>query len=936
MISILILTYNRLEVVKKFFESIKVVLKREDVFEMLVLDNGSTDGTAEFVGELSRLSPKIKTFRLKENLGCAGGRNFLLSFAMGNIILILDSDVIINSPAFIDKLLLSVEKPGVGIAGMHGMNLNQETMSFEELPKYFEGKADYVSGFCQMFKRDMLEKGCKIDTFYNPYFAEDVDFCYQVKEKTGLYAYKLREDGDISHNWGQTNLGTNSENKIKFEYLFKKFNLNPKEGKKIPKIVHQTWKTDDIPYSIYNKRWVESWKKLNPEWEYKLWTDKKNREFIKENYPWFLKIYDSYPENIQRADAVRYFILYHFGGLYVDLDFECLKNIDPLLENKTLVFGRVYPTKETFNEIPNAFMASTKKNKFWVRIFIELIKHKDCAEVEYSTGPVMLTNTITENCIEKKKYEVEIIPPELVYPVSWEKEALCLNNLPQETLDTPELAYPEAYAITYWAHNWGDKFIKKNENNPERYSNEIEHWKRWLVKKDDDDRNFRLNPKKEFAFFELLPEFSEKEINVLDVGSGPITSIGYCYKDYKINIFPTDILAKEYAKIMEEEKITAPIPTLAVAGEFLDNYFPKLFFHISIAGNSLDHSENPILILEKMEKLTKPGGFIVLGHYYNEGEYENYSGIHEWNFYINKDKPFLCNKDKSKNYDLNKIFLDRLDMVKLDCTNRNPKERGFIKIIYKKKNTKKTNNEVAVIFLGTGEYLNFFPKYYQTIKQLFLPETKKTFFVFTDEIGDPILKNKNDVIPIFIPKENWPLSTLFRFKYIESISEKLKNFSHVVYMDADTHVHSLISENEFFCHDKPLFGVQHPGFVKTLGTFEFDKKSLAAVDEKDDLSVYWQGCFWGGKTESVLKLAKELKKRCETDLSKNVIALWHDESHLNKYFVENKQDVHTYHPGFAFTENHILWEIDPVYSRTKYPKKIVHANKRCEMARQKD
>ena len=39
------------------------------------------------------------------------------------------------------------------------------------------------------------------------------------------------------------------------------------------------------------------------------------------------EIYDNYDVNIKRVDAVRYFYLYHFGGLYVDLDFECIKNI---------------------------------------------------------------------------------------------------------------------------------------------------------------------------------------------------------------------------------------------------------------------------------------------------------------------------------------------------------------------------------------------------------------------------------------------------------------------------------------------------------------------------------------------------------------------------------------------------------------------------------
>ena len=46
----------------------------------------------------------------------------------------------------------------------------------------------------------------------------------------------------------------------------------------------------------------------------------------------------------------------------------------------------------------------------------------------------------------------------------------------------------------------------------------------------------------------------------------------------------------------------------------------------------------------------------------------------------------------------------------------------------------------------------------------------------------------------------------------------------------------------------------------------------------------------------------ELEYRIEDDLHRNVIALWHDESHLNKYFIENPSLVHTYGPEYAFPE----------------------------------
>ena len=89
----------------------------------------------------------------------------------------------------------------------------------------------------------------------------------------------------------------------------------------IPRILHQTWKDSEVP-EVFSE-YVASWRSCHPDWEYRLWTDELNREFIAAHYPWFLATYDRYPKPIQRADAVRYFILHKLGGLYVDLDFLC-------------------------------------------------------------------------------------------------------------------------------------------------------------------------------------------------------------------------------------------------------------------------------------------------------------------------------------------------------------------------------------------------------------------------------------------------------------------------------------------------------------------------------------------------------------------------------------------------------------------------------------
>ena len=126
---------------------------------------------------------------------------------------------------------------------------------------------------------------------------------------------------------------------------------------RIPKIIHQTYKTADLPDD-----WKDTpriWNETHPGWRYEFWTDERNRDFIATNYPWFLEQFDAYPNGIQRADAIRYFILYHYGGVYADLDIVPIRNIEPMLGDAELVLP------ETPNVgLTNAFMAASEHNDF--------------------------------------------------------------------------------------------------------------------------------------------------------------------------------------------------------------------------------------------------------------------------------------------------------------------------------------------------------------------------------------------------------------------------------------------------------------------------------------------------------------------------------------------------------------------------------------------
>ena len=114
------------------------------------------------------------------------------------------------------------------------------------------------------------------------------------------------------------------------------------------RIIHQIWDKEEIPEQLLE--WSNTWKSFHPNWNYKLWTMNKIDSFMKNEFPDYYDFFSNYPTTIQKIDAFRYFMLYKFGGLYVDFDVLCKKNIEHLLEDDCTVF-QTYPDTQTFNMI---------------------------------------------------------------------------------------------------------------------------------------------------------------------------------------------------------------------------------------------------------------------------------------------------------------------------------------------------------------------------------------------------------------------------------------------------------------------------------------------------------------------------------------------------------------------------------------------------------
>jgi Mannosyltransferase OCH1 and related enzymes len=232
---------------------------------------------------------------------------------------------------------------------------------------------------------------------------------------------------------------------------------------KIPKIIHQIWSDKYRPLPKHLKRLGETWQEHYPTWEYKYWEEQDMNNFIREHFPQYGDIYNRFPYDAQRWDAVRYLILYKMGGMYVDFDYESIYPIDELIRDKSCCFpleseaqSQFYKekVKHVFN---NALVISTPQHPFILKviktIFNETVLHNTEPKflcVLKTTGPWALMDLYYSLTDEEKK-DICLIPAKYVAPFSADQSKRFIGG---ETSDELENCLEEAYAVHYYLGDW--------------------------------------------------------------------------------------------------------------------------------------------------------------------------------------------------------------------------------------------------------------------------------------------------------------------------------------------------------------------------------------------------------------------------------------------------------------------------------------------------
>lgn len=220
-------------------------------------------------------------------------------------------------------------------------------------------------------------------------------------------------------------------------------------------------------------------------------------------------------------------------------------------------------------------------------------------------------------------------------------------------------------------------------------------------------------------------------------------------------------------------------------------------------------------------------------------------------------------------------------------------------------------SKIGLLVIATGKYDIFIPPLFKSVKKHFMKNHEVTMFVFTDKE----MPKKHGLVSLEHHHEAWPNPTLKRYHVFDKYKETLLNMDYLFYCDADMLFVSdvgdeILPEDEF-----TIVVTEHPGFFGgKKGTYETRPESTAYVSESE-MKCYVAGGFNGGTSKSFLKMSKTIKDRVDEDLKNKIIAIWHDESQLNRYIIDNKHKI--LNPSYCYPES---WNIP-------YEKKILALDK---------
>ena len=198
----------------------------------------------------------------------------------------------------------------------------------------------------------------------------------------------------------------------------------------IPKVFHQIWLGPN-PLPKEFSEYAETWVKHHPGWTRKLWTE--------ENLPKDLELADYIRRShsySNQSNLIRYELLYRYGGVYVDTDFECFKSIEPLLDDISAFAGYQIDNPTGVGAVNPALIGAVPGHPLLRSAIDAVPKWFKPTLLPCVLGPQLFT--VEAN----KRNDITVFPTWMFYPYRWDE--------PHRRHEK----FPNAYAVHYWSSNW--------------------------------------------------------------------------------------------------------------------------------------------------------------------------------------------------------------------------------------------------------------------------------------------------------------------------------------------------------------------------------------------------------------------------------------------------------------------------------------------------
>lgn len=208
--------------------------------------------------------------------------------------------------------------------------------------------------------------------------------------------------------------------------------------------------------------------------------------------------------------------------------------------------------------------------------------------------------------------------------------------------------------------------------------------------------------------------------------------------------------------------------------------------------------------------------------------------------------------------------------------------------------------KIGLLTLATNKYTDFVDKLYESADNHFLKNHEVTYFLFTNKTDFKPKTNRNCKI-LEIQHEPWPRITLKRYHSFCRYKEELSKMDYLYYCDADMLFVADVSDEII----SQRVVTVHPGFYnKPPRHFTYEKRQTSkAFVHPLKGRRYYAGGFNGGASGDFLKMSETIMKNVDLDFKKNIIAIWHDESHLNHYYNMVKEPTLKLSPSYCYPES---------------------------------